>query len=312
MDSIKRDFIVHEILDERPNRSTVALVTSRKAAHAGRSILKIFPRNDPRIIQQRKQEADYHRAASQGLHAHIAKYIAQFDYPAAFCFQMEYCDCGDLDTSPHGVPMLERIDLLRQVASALAHIHGKGIVHLDLKTDNVALCRASNNRLIAKLIDFGAACRIRQGFSQGGNYGGTFDFMPPESFKGYDFRQQKARGKFDLGPAVDMWGLGIIAIYTINNELPWDVAEFSDSKFKRFVQHMTKRARGSTDPIPIEITTRPLPPVYYEYLIPGLLDPFNPEARMSADATDKVLVKYLRGQRGRFRNVQGVVMFEAA
>ena len=304
---------MHRVLDDRKNKSTVAVVTRRKAGkNMRRTVLKVFAKNDSGLLRLRIIEAKYHLAASQGVNSHIANYIAQFDYPEAFCLEMEYCDCGNLHSSAQGVPMLERLDLVRQVASALSHIHTKGIVHLDLKTYNVALCRASNNRLIAKVIDFGSASLIRRGMSQGCLYGGTPTFMPPESFTGYGFSQQKAPGKFDLGPAVDMWGLGLIAIYLINNELPWSGAQTTDIRFRRFVQHMTNRARGSTDPIPIEITTRHLPPVYYEYLIPGLLDPFNPRNRMSADATDKILVKYLRGQRGSFRNVQGVVLFEAA
>ena len=313
MDSVNRDFIVHQVLDDRKNKSTVAVVTRRKAGrNARRTVLKVFPKNDPGIINARKQEADFHRTASQGLHAHIAKYVAQFDYPEAFCLEMEHCDCGNLHSSAQGVPMLERLDLVRQVASALSHIHRKRMVHLDLKTENVALCRASNNRLIAKVIDFGAASYFDNGWRQGDPYGGTYMFAPPESFKGYDFSQQKTRGRFDLGPAIDMWGLGLIAIDLINNELPWNRAQMTDIRFRRFVQHMTKRPRGSRDPIPIEIRTRRLPPVYYEYLIPGLLDPFNPRNRMSADATDQILVKYLQGQRGSFRKVQGVVLFEAA
>ena len=87
MNSINRDFVVHQVLDDRKNKSTVAVVTRRKAGkNMRRTVLKVFAKNDPGLLRLQIIEAKYHLAASQGVNSHLANYIAQFDYPEAFCF----------------------------------------------------------------------------------------------------------------------------------------------------------------------------------------------------------------------------------
>ena len=312
MDEINRDFVVQKILDRRANKGTVAVVKMRADPHRRASVLKVFPKTDHKRIERRRKEADCHQEVSATRHHHISSYLGQYDYRGAFCLSMEYCERGDLNGLPAAVPQLERLDLVRQIASALSHMHDNlGMLHVDLKPSNVGLRAATNHRLVAKLIDFGSAKPAGTLRAQGGMFGATPNFKAPETFPGFNYARQRVAGKFNLGPAIDMWGLGIIAVHVITNQLPWDLAKTSDVRFKRYLDHMAVRPKGSRAKIPLEVR-RNLPSIYHVHLIPGLLAPFHPSDRTPAKRLEELLTQHLRGSRGRFRNVQGVLLFEAA
>ncbi|WP_437999125.1 serine/threonine-protein kinase [Sorangium sp. So ce185] len=76
------------------------------------------------------------------------------------------------------------IALLLPVAAAMHAVHEKGVVHRDLKPDNVMLVRRGGGRLQPKVVDFGVAKLVaerEEGQSTGGlEVFGTPDYMPPE------------------------------------------------------------------------------------------------------------------------------------
>jgi serine/threonine-protein kinase len=89
-----------------------------------------------------------------------------------------------------------------QVASALAAIHSVGIVHRDIKPDNIYLVRKSDGSQIAKLIDFGIAkfLTAQEGMTREGMTLGTPEYMAPE--------QILSNGK--PGPGADIYSLGML------------------------------------------------------------------------------------------------------
>jgi eukaryotic-like serine/threonine-protein kinase len=89
-----------------------------------------------------------------------------------------------------------------QIASALAAIHKAGIVHRDIKPDNIYLCRRADGTEIAKLIDFGIAKFLDsgEGMTREGMTLGTPEYMAPE--------QILSSGK--PGPAADLYSLGML------------------------------------------------------------------------------------------------------
>jgi serine/threonine protein kinase len=94
------------------------------------------------------------------------------------------------DRHPDGLPAEDVAWLGIHVASALRYLHGRGLLHLDVKGSNVV---ADGGR--AKLIDLSLA-RPPGRYDAGV---GTWCYLSPE----------QARGA-DLGPPADVWGLGIV------------------------------------------------------------------------------------------------------
>lgn len=88
--------------------------------------------------------------------------------------------------------------IFRQVASSIKELHDNGMVHRDIKDDNIIIDENS----VIKLIDFGAAAYVQNGpFDV---FVGTMAYAPPEVLKGERYE----------GMAQDIWSLGIL-LYTI-------------------------------------------------------------------------------------------------
>lgn len=101
-----------------------------------------------------------------------------------------------------------------QVVSGLAYMHGKGIVHRDLKGDNVLFDSASGK---VKIADFGTARSLGGGDKVAKTIIGTPYFMAPEMLSGIE-------DDSDAGYAtkVDVWSLGIMVGELMNKgQAPW-------------------------------------------------------------------------------------------
>jgi tRNA A-37 threonylcarbamoyl transferase component Bud32 len=107
----------------------------------------------------------------------------------------------------------QAIDIIQQVAEALHYIHGKGIVHCDIKTENILLTEVPDTkrrRLQVKLLDFGLA-RSTTTSRNTNSLAGTPHYVAPERIRG-----QKA------SPSSDIYGLGILFYELLTGRVPWD------------------------------------------------------------------------------------------
>ncbi|KAJ7054108.1 hypothetical protein C8F01DRAFT_1163958 [Mycena amicta] len=94
-----------------------------------------------------------------------------------------------------------------QLCLAVAYLHDKGIVHRDLKLENVLL----DERCRVKLGDFGFTREYERGvFLE--TFCGTTGYAAPEMLQGQRY----------LGPEVDIWSLGIILYCLLTGGLPFD------------------------------------------------------------------------------------------
>jgi len=109
------------------------------------------------------------------------------------------------------------ISVARQTLAALAVTHAKGVLHRDLKPDNLFLARRGGDTPRVKVLDFGVAKAFGVGADAGakltraGYVMGTPAYMAPE----------QARGAADLDGRADLYGVGMILYEMLAGRLPY-------------------------------------------------------------------------------------------
>jgi serine/threonine protein kinase len=93
---------------------------------------------------------------------------------------------GQMVRDQGALPAALAIDLAAQVLDALAAAHGCGIVHADVKSENVNVETRRDGKIVARLFDFGLACspEWREGSDERAVVYGTPDYMAPELIRG--------------------------------------------------------------------------------------------------------------------------------
>src|SRR5690606_3566971 len=78
------------------------------------------------------------------------------------------------------------IGLMRMVCKGLDQAHGAGIVHRDVKPENILVVERDERRTI-KILDFGISAMLAAGSREGAAIAGTPHYMPPEQVLGQPF-----------------------------------------------------------------------------------------------------------------------------
>ncbi len=121
-------------------------------------------------------------------------------------------DARTLEEALPTLPPSARIEVLVEVALALAYAHERGVVHRDLKPANVLLDPSGR----AHLTDFGAALASgSERLTQTGTWVGTPSYMAPE---------QLAADRGQVVPATDVWALGVLLYEALTDRLPFSAA----------------------------------------------------------------------------------------
>jgi TPR repeat protein len=121
----------------------------------------------------------------------------------------ELVDGAGLDRVLEDAPRGRRLELVRDVARALGHAHARGIVHRDVKPENVLVDREGRVRVA----DFGlAAASDLERLTRSGTIVGTPSYMAPEQITG-------ERGA--VGPWSDVWSLGVLLYLALTDALPF-------------------------------------------------------------------------------------------
>mmetsp|Transcript_7856 Transcript_7856/g.12467 ORF Transcript_7856/g.12467 Transcript_7856/m.12467 type:complete len:836 (-) Transcript_7856:441-2948(-) len=133
----------------------------------------------------------------------------------------QLCDAGTYSEA-------DAARLIRQVASALAFLHDLGIVHSDLKPENLMLTSKNPNNAVVQLVDFGCARYVPESIpsesvSRDSNrqadpsspMASTPAYCPPEVFG--------CKRCKDIVPSFDMWSLGVIVFALLTGTHPFDL-----------------------------------------------------------------------------------------
>ena len=156
------------------------------------------------------------RVAASLQHPNIVPLLNAGDFNGLPFFTMPYVDGESLRArlaSGAPMPMSELTSILRDVARALGYAHARGVVHRDIKPDNVLLSRGA-----AEVTDFGIAkaldaARISttESLTQLGTSVGTPGYMSPE----------QAAGDPNLDHRADIYALGVLAYEMIAGRPPF-------------------------------------------------------------------------------------------
>ncbi|MCR9164239.1 MAG: serine/threonine protein kinase [bacterium] len=162
-----------------------------------------------------------------------ARAASNFDHPNC----IEVFDCGE---TKHGLkfivmPLLEGVELGSvlgdplpplqavwlgiQLLRGLEHAHGHGVVHRDLKPDNIFVCLDHERRDLLKIVDFGIAKLLDKQATDGlqtkvGAIVGTPAYMSPEQAMGTG-----------IDARADLYSLGVILYHMLTGSAPFRAAD---------------------------------------------------------------------------------------
>ncbi len=176
--------------------------------------IKVLPRKyseNKQFIERFYAEG---KAAAQLNHPHIVQAYDVGQAGEYHYFVMEFVDgrtVYDDIVKNKRYSEADAIDASIQVAEALAHAHGKGLIHRDVKPKNIMLNRDG----VVKLADMGLARAITDkeaAEAEQGKAFGTPYYISPEQI----------RGELKIGPPADIYSLGATLYHMVTGNVPFD------------------------------------------------------------------------------------------
>ncbi|XP_074456850.1 hormonally up-regulated neu tumor-associated kinase isoform X2 [Larus michahellis] len=172
-------------------------------------------------------------------HPNIAQLLDILETENSYYLVMELCPGGNLMHKIYEKKRLEEHEArkyIRQLILAVEHLHRAGVVHRDLKIENLLLDEDNN----IKLIDFGLS-----------NCAGILGYSDPFSTQcgspAYAAPELLARKKY--GPKIDVWSIGVNMYAMLTGTLPFTVEPFS---LRALYQKMVDK---EMNPFPTQLST---------------------------------------------------------
>ena len=154
------------------------------------------------------------------LHDNVVRILDHYESSNTIYIIMEYLQGGNLND------YLENIDpsavtedfaafVVRQICWGLKYLHSYGVVHRDLKPDNIMICQkdiqlTASHFSCIKIMDFGLSKILGKNERASEGYG-TLSFVAPEVLT-----------RNPYGRPIDVWSVGIIIYYMVSGLLPFD------------------------------------------------------------------------------------------
>lgn len=203
--------------------------------------LKVLPPSLADVPELRERFLRETRTAAGFSHPNIVPVFSVEEHGATLAFAMGFVEGESLAAKvTREGPLAQRavVRLLQDVAYALAYAHGRGVVHRDIKPDNIMIERATGRALV---MDFGIARAITPvsdgaaGLTRVGEVVGTPEYMSPE----------QATGDHVDGRA-DLYSLGLVAWFALTG----NTAMAGESTQRILVKQLT-------EPVPSLAPLRP-------------------------------------------------------
>src|SRR5512136_117410 len=164
--------------------------------------------SDPEVIERFRNEI---KLARQVAHRHVCRMYDIGEEWLSIYISMEYVPGEDLKSfirrSGH-LNEAKAVGLAKQIAEGLAEAHRLGVVHRDLKPQNIMVDKDGN----AKIMDFGIARSLNgAGITAQGALIGTPEYMSPEQVDGKEVDQRS-----------DLYALGVILFEMVTGRVPFE------------------------------------------------------------------------------------------
>ncbi len=197
-------------IDRELGRGGMGVVYLAREVHLDRLVaIKLLPPELATRAELRDRFLREAQLAAKLSHPHIIPIHAVAEADGFVFFVMAFVDGETLGQRVHTRGPLsasEGTRVLREVAWALSHAHGQGLVHRDVKPDNILIEAATGRALVA---DFGIAAAT--GDALGEHVTGTPEFMSPEQALGGEIEARS-----------DLYSLGATAFFVLSGRLPFE------------------------------------------------------------------------------------------
>lgn len=145
-------------------------------------------------------------------HPHIVEFYDIFEDQEKVYLILQLVNGGDLFdnvTERETFSEEDAADVTRQILEALGYLHKEGIVHRDIKVDNILCEEEKDGRLHCYIADFGLS-RFFSNEIQMKSKVGSLEYTAPEVFNtgGY-------------GPGCDLWSVGVVAYILLTGTFPF-------------------------------------------------------------------------------------------
>jgi serine/threonine protein kinase/tetratricopeptide (TPR) repeat protein len=184
---------------------------------------------NPSILQRFKQELILSRHVT---HKNVVRIYDMGEADGTRFITMEYVDGEDLRgvlTRDGKIAPREAVEIVQQICLALDAAHAEGVIHRDLKPQNVMLDR--QRRVV--VMDFGLARSLEApGMTQTGALVGTLEYMSPEQAMGVELDQRS-----------DLFALGLIFYELLTGKAPYK----ADTAIASLMKRTQERAIPASD-----------------------------------------------------------------
>lgn len=201
---------------------------------------------NPKDIQRFLREAETGQSLN---HPNILKIYSAGESRGAYYIAMEYIPGKEVSELLRAYGRLDVGYVLRlaiQLASGLQHAYENGIVHRDIKPDNVMVLQHPQHGAVAKLVDFGLAKCFTEddggGLTEQGEGMGTLAYMPPEQLDDALNADQRS----------DIYSLGATVFHMLSGQRPF--AEKTTRSFiKKILQSPPPSLCTLNPQVPLEL-----------------------------------------------------------
>jgi serine/threonine protein kinase len=169
---------------------------------------------DPELVRRFDREAQSAARLDHPNCIHVSAYGTTEDGMRYLVMQLlEGVELADLLTEPTAPKRV--VEWSIQILRGLEHAHSQGVIHRDLKPQNVFLTRDAHGNQLLKLVDFGIAKLVGSDagdpLTRAGMVFGTPQYMSPEQALGVE-----------IDPRADLYAVGILMFQMLTGRLPFN------------------------------------------------------------------------------------------